>query len=1107
MPSLSDKSSRLSQQTSNSTPFDREVIQEGRTGGSRSKKKHDRRAENASRDRASNSFPKELVSPPSLVSQLQAPSPPLSYASDNIASPLLAALGTYPGTKDTSPQIEPRGDWAENTSSNSSPPNNQINGFSLADTSPPVYQPDKGYSGGFSNASPGPSPPTSHAKLARRTSGYQSLGGYLSSSPGRERPVFGYSQRTTTKNPPLPHQPQAHFYSAPQIDFGVPQTARGSQGPTSRGCRVIGDLASAGADSFGGAESVLLIGLQSGLDIYSFDNGRADRIGHLGNLRGTVIGAHLLPFSLRDDSVRSLRPLVALIINGPQQDERSVSRGSFRNQSDEALFDPSASTIEALEHIEHDNPDRPSFYQTTVEIYSLSKHNHIATLLKSAPIESSTIPQDTSPPTNTTFNGGWALQACGRFLVVGSGSSGEVFVFETLQNENDNTSLAFKCIGKTWTSITQQIPRSRSTSSAEANKPVVDEGIGDSPSRREGAIFALSHRWLAVVPPSKSTKTTVHASVTLQQSHQQPPGLSSHTSPQSPQPNCDLDTPGQESLLNKVARDVTQEVMKGARWVGDQGMRAWKNYWQKPPDTGTVLMPPPENGRSQYLHDQLPPTHANSENSSDPLTQRAIVAILDLEKLSTSQSAKDEIALHPLAAFALADGCSLVSFNPNGLALLTASAKGDVQHIWSLMRMAHGSVVHQTDLGLIHKPPSVRQIARFTRMTVARIVDVAWTEPGGERLALVTERGTVHIYDLPPSALQWPPPRRSIKAVTSPTQSPKASPEFEAAILNQSSGRLGSAMDMFTGRTQPLLAAVRGRPASIGNPFSGFSGMSLTAGAGIKSGKVVAAGFNRSVGAATGTVETIRHLGENRLTLPGPSHAAAPGRVRWLTGKNRGYMAVTGGDKLRIHRISHSANPKPGKRRPSAVGNKPVELRLGDTVHHPAKGTQWKETAGREQKETSSGSSKSFWQAPAPRPISRAEDDSLHSQAEIDTNAPYQPFHTDRRVNLHIYTEEDNTADVHHIYEDSPAWVFGEAISTMRTKAGAGNANETMASGVEQGGSMENHVRVQGNEKDGQQIVMTTRRRKAGKADAVKGGEEEIFEDDCEVVDFADERV
>jgi hypothetical protein len=45
-------------------------------------------------------------------------------------------------------------------------------------------------------------------------------------------------------------------------------------------------------------------------------------------------------------------------------------------------------------------------------------------------------------------------------------------------------------------------------------------------------------------------------------------------------------------------------------------------------------------------------------------------------------------------------------------------------------------------------------------MTIARIVDVVWTSPHGERAAMVTEPGTVHILDLPASAFTWPPPRR-----------------------------------------------------------------------------------------------------------------------------------------------------------------------------------------------------------------------------------------------------------------------------------------------------------------------------------------------------------
>ncbi|KAL8676724.1 MAG: hypothetical protein Q9186_006790 [Xanthomendoza sp. 1 TL-2023] len=1085
------------------SPTDLEAVQEGRSGAHRSKKKHERNAEIANKDRTSNASRKELTSPPSLLSRIQASSPPLPYSSNDLTSPLLGALGTFPASEDISKPVHSEGEWPENISSRENSSSNQINGFSLAASPSQANQTTKGYSGGFSKASPAPSPPTTYAKFARRTSGYQSLGGYLSSSPGRDRPASGHSPRSTSHNPPLPHYPQAHFYTAPQVNLGVSQEGQGSQGPAIRGCRVFDNLASAGVEGFGGAESVLLVGSHNALDLFSFDNGRVDRIGCLANLGGTVLGAQLLPSLSQSNAASSSGPLVALVVRRPQQSQHSVSHRSFRNESDEALFDPSASTMEAFEQTETMDPARDTRFQTTVEIYSLGKCEHIATLLRCAPTEDHRIPQDASRSAGAQPDGEWRIQVCGRFLTVGSGRSGEVFIFEFGYGSERESSLTFKCIGKTWTSVSQQVSRTRSASSTEAHKLVSEDDAGIALHRTEVAISSLSHRWLAVVSPNKSTKTTVHASVDLLHSDHKPPGLSSHRSPQSPQATCDLDTPGQESLLNKVARDVTQEFMKGARWVGDQGMRAWKGYWQKPTDPSTVPRLLPENAHLPPLHDQLPPTHANDDHSSRPVNQRVIVSIIDLGRLSANQSGKDEVALQPLAAFALPDGCSLVSFTPNGLELLTASAKGDVQHVWSLMRMAHGASVSQTDSSHVYKAPSVRQIARFTRMTVARIVDVVWTEPGGERFALVTERGTVHIYDLPPSALQWPPPRRTLKPAISTTQSLQSSPELEPAVpANPSSGRLGSAMDMVTARTQPLLAAVRGRPASMGNPFGGFSSMSLTAGAGIKSGKVVAAGFNRSVGAATGTVDTIRHLGENRLSLPGPSHAAAPGRVWWLGGRNRGYMAVIGGDSLRIHRISHSANTKPGKRRPSVVGNKPVELSLIDAIRNPAKDRQWRTRTEAEQANQSRG----FWQARPARPVSGGEEDSVHSQAEIDTNAPYQPFHTDRRVNLHVYSQDGTWPETCYL-EDSSPWAFGEDICTIRTRAGAAMTDEMDNSDVEQHGGMENHVSVLGNEKEGQQIVITTRRRKAAKADKGEGGEEEIFEDDCEVVDFADERV
>ncbi|KAL8942586.1 MAG: hypothetical protein Q9216_001568 [Gyalolechia sp. 2 TL-2023] len=1051
----------------------------------------------------------DRTAPPSLLPQLQGPSSPLLNATNDVSSPLLAALGTY-STPENNQLIYPGREWADDFSPRGSPLNEQSNGFSLANSPPNVRLSMKEAAGGLGNASAASSPPNTYARPIRRTSGYQSLGGYLGSSPTRERPMSMHSRRSPSQNPALPHHPQAHFYAAPEIDLGKPGLRRPSQGTLNPGCCIFDNLSLTGSESFRGADSVVLIGIQNRLDIFNIEKGRLDIIGRLGNLRGTVIGAQLLPSPVRDDPARSLRPLVAVIVHGPQRDQRPKSRQNASQHDDDTLFDPSASMVQALESAENTKTDTSARFQTTVEVYSLRKNEHIATLL-SSPVMEATLSQNTSRPTDLLPDGDWRIKACGRFLVVASGKSGEVFLFESAYEPEKESLVVFRCIGKTWTSVSRKKPRSLSTSSTESDISELEEGPRRKSSQPDGAIFSLSHRWLAVVSPSTSTGTTTHTSVDVQHSYHKPPGLHSHTSPSSPQPTCEIDTPERESLLNRVARDVTQELMKGARWVGDQGVQAWKNYWQRPVDPNNQVVQrslPSDTALPPQPYDSLPPTHAHDDSTSRVTNQRAIVSILDLEKLSSNQSAKEGVSLQPAAAFALPDGCSLVSFTPNGLGLLTVNAKGDVQHVWSLMRMAHGGgFVHHTDSSHAEKGPSVRQIARFTRMTVARIVDVIWTEPGGERLALVTERGTVHIFDLPSSALQWPPPRRIMRSLSTATSSPQASPELEAATLHSfPSSRFGSAMEMVTGRTQPLLAAVRGRPASIGNPFSGFSGMSLTAGAGIKSGKVVAAGFNRSVGAATGTVNTIRQIGENRLTLPGPSHAVTPGRVRWLTGKSRGSIAVTGGDSVKIYRISRSTNQKPGKRRPSVVGSKPIELSLANALTKPVSTERGRRTSEVHQAERPRMTSNGFWQASPPRPTQRAEEDGHHSQAEIDTNAPYQPFHTDRRINTFAYRDDLTMLEGQDAGDDTP-WAFGEPIATFRTRAGAAVSEETDDPDLQQQGWMENHVSVQGNEREGQQIVITTRRRKTPKAEVGEGGDEEIFEDDCEVVDFAHERV
>ncbi|KAK4694641.1 hypothetical protein P7C71_g2973, partial [Lecanoromycetidae sp. Uapishka_2] len=523
-------------------------------------------------------------------------------------------------------------------------------------------------------------------------------------------------------------------------------------------------------------------------------------------------------------------------------------------------------------------------------------------------------------------------------------------------------------------------------------------------------------------------------------------------------------------------------------------MQVWNNYWSKPPEQQrqSIAGPPPNHGSPASLPtQQFPPTHAQDDTTDRWKNQPTLVSVIDLEKLSQSQHLKAAVALQPLATFSLPLGCSLVSFSPNGLKLLTASAKGDDQYVWELMRMIHGEAARPGDPGTPSKGPSVRQVARFSRMTEARIVDVVWTEPGGERLAIVTERGTVHVNDLPESALRWPPPGWRQRSVTSRSSSSTHDKDIADKTRPESAGStFSSALGMFAGKTQPLFAAVRGRSPSTNGGFSGFGSLAMTAEAGAKGGKAVVAGVNRSVSAAAaGTVSTIRHLGENRLALPASSIAPAPGRVRWLSGKSQGRIAVTGGGVVRIYSIRQSSDPKAGHGRPAVVGNKPAELSLPKPPVEPS---------------THPGS---FWRPHSsvlPRQKSSSETHPL-SFAEIDTCNSYQPFHSDRHVNLHVFDENAN----HHI-QDTDSWVFGEPIPATKINLGSavhkgdGDANfdQMLPS------RMEKVINIDGDVGEGQQLVITTRPKRNKKGEGIAASEEdEDFEDDLQILEFAEGRV
>ena len=868
--------------------------------------------------------------------------------------------------------------------------------------------------------------------------------------------------------------------------MGYPKVSTDTKAPNNEFCCVFDSLPCASQGTSGGMD-VLVIGLARSLVVYGVEKKKVERVGLMEGLRGAVVGAKILPFCA-SNGAQPPEPLIAVVVHGLYD---PPSRGASDLEADEYPL----STHEKQAFTENQKSD-PIYYQTTVEVYSLRTAERLAILLRTPKMEAkdNLYDSDDDPPATL---GDLRVQANGRFIIVSCGISGEVYIFDYIPEEAEHPALGFRCIGKVWTRISSRSSkhaRSMSGSSTESRSGIALDATKSSPTLSEAPIAALSHRWLAVVPPDSSAQATIHAKVVSDVSGNKSPGVTSHTSPAEPHITCELDMPNDGNVVNKVARDLAQGALKGAQYLAIEGMQVWNNYWSKSTESSKQSIagsPPSSTVSGQWPTQQFPPTHAQESTSNRARNQPINISILDLEKLSQSQRGKASAALQPLATFSLPLGCSLLSFSPNGLNLLTVSAKGDDQHVWDLMRMIHGEVGRASDHGARPEGPSVRQVARFSRVTEARIIDVAWMEPGGERFAITSDKGTVHVYDLPESAFRWPPPGWRQRSATVPSKPNDLYSKGEDTARSESAGgSLSSAFGMLTGKTQPLLAAVRGRSPSTSSGFSGLGRM--TAGAGAKGGKAVAAGFNRSVSAAaTGTVNTLRHYGENRVALPASSLPiiVEPGRVKWLSGVSRGRLAVTGGGIVRAYNVRASNDPKAGHGRPAIVGSKPTQFELSKLANETA------------------APPGSFWLQPASTPSQRHTNADTHplSYAEIDTCNPYQPFHSDRHVSLHIYNDNVD----HHLHDSGP-WVFGEPIPSSKITVSPSTRDDHPA-GINTiaPSQMEKVINIDGNVGEGQQILMTTRRKRAkkGEGDQVGEEEDEIFEDDMEMLEFAEGRV
>lgn len=963
--------------------------------------------------------------------------------------------------------------------------------------------------------SPSPASPSPPNSIRRPLSfqmeqHYQHPDSLPQASPAGYRRSSLHSQISHVRSgvhPPLPHLPQVHFYGAPDLDLTL--TPQSGMKAGERGYYFGFDRVPSFPENQGTSDNVVIVGYEGGLDVYTVSKKGLEPLGGLKGLHGGVVHAKILPWTVTGDQ-QGISPLVAVVLHGPVLPSRSPDAAD-QSANASPRFDGASSPRSAFGQPEgyqgrHCVVDS---YQTSVQIYSLKTNKLIDTLLSAPKITISTAialasPAFTPPPPAGAFT----LQADSGTVAVCSGMTGECWIFlQLLEAQNMHM---FACVGKLWTSL-QHSHRG----------DVSEEGDNTHPSVKpprpsiSTPIFDLTGRWIAYCPSAPSSQIALGAHV-LVPILGRAPGVSSMTPPHLPAATSSVDLIS-DSFVNKIMRETTQELISGARWVGQQGLQAWNSYWNKSssPQPLPAARSPPSS--------QFPPTHGSPGRhvSNEP----GLVSIVDAETLATSAT------INPITSFVPPQGCSFLSFAPSSLALFTASSKGDVQNIWDLLRIHHtkASPLQATVSPNESSGPLVRQIAQFSRMTVARIVDVAWAEPRGERLAMVTERGTVHLLEMPFSAFMWPPPRRRKPAEE---KAPETT-ETSSSAVSIATGAFGAAYQV----AKPFVSRSRGSSGNIapgtGNTFKDSAA---------HGGRVIAAGISSSLGKTGTAINQLRHAGDNRVSLPTSTSLPAASCVKWVRGRKSHSLYAIGDGLVRIL-PNKTRRPSVQSKRTSRLGRyRDIKVpSLPDDVVAPAirqivdLGAQEEVLDLTDREMEAGGNTLTLKQARQQQSPPDLSMDAAIPQAEIESSAPYQPFHTDRRVTLCEYTSETSAIQVdslsvimtntsledkpsskkkkqknhpEHIEKaetDSSAWAFGQDVSAAKLDLGLPPSldedNEPFGDQALPPSAME-RVMLYG---DQEQIVVTTRKRRGARHGDPDG--DGFFEDDCEVLDFADQRV
>lgn len=688
------------------------------------------------------------------------------------------------------------------------------------------------------------------------------------------------------------------------------------------------------------------------------------------------------------------------------------------------------------------SPASATDWQTRVEIWSLSARTKVASLFTSPVVPSADFGFGIGGPPPPW--GELRVEVAGTKVILGLGISGEVYIFgleDGRRKKGSREQAEWRCLGKVWTCV-----QANSHGSFTGDSGIPGGGLGDG--QLGTPVFSLEDGWLAYCPAP--TGSSIHAGGEVNAPYSSP-SVKSQTPPTQPSITVTVSVED-EAFLNRFTREVAQELLRGAKWATETGIKALQTYWNgnqtgsstgsSPPAAPSLLntmsggmgsvygLPnssmaslqgnPQPSGLGQQLRQMqqmggAPPTQ-QSQIFQNPVHHQAaneprLVSILDLSRISHGEAAAgNQQGLVPMATFLPGAGISYISFAPGGLALMTASSKGDSLFVWDLMRAIHhlpgnpplghkasASLGNTLEAAKVTGAPGasdaalgrhVRQIARFNRMTVATIVEVGWSSPRGDKLTVVTEKGTVHFYNLPSGAYQWPPLRRP------PPSSSVISSGTNGGAAGAAGAAVSGAVKLLNSSTQPLLSAAR-RSGNMGSPGAG--GIFVHGGGGGSSAKR----------GQSGSGSPSDNSG-SRVTLPQGLGSVTAGCVRFLVGKEQGYVAVNGGGVLRIYEIRPSGGGS--KKRRSGGGvimNNYLEYELPLLPNGSLQQTQ----LSVEGEEKQAGG---FWSGRVHHHHhhSRSEEQTKYDQhplsfAEIETNAVFPPLHTDRHVRFFVYADPD----------------------------------------------------------------------------------------------------